>query len=53
MRTLGRWEERIKCTDFDPAELTEIIDVLLDHLGLALIRKSTPDYTSYSIEKKE
>lgn len=53
MSALGRWEEAIKCVDFDSAELPEILDALMEHLGLVLIRESTPDYTSYRIAKKE
>lgn len=50
---LNAWQRIVEPNEEIPAaDLTKLFHDLLDHLGFCVVVEETPDYTSYSIEKK-
>lgn len=50
---LSEYQQRVTAADIPPEKLGEIIDQLLDIVGLVIIEEATPDYVSYELKPKE
>ena len=49
---MNAWQEPVRAADLPPQELASVLDLLLDRLGLQIVREQTPDYTSYELQEK-
>ena len=50
--SMNAWQEPVRAADLPPQELASVLDLLLERLGLQIVREQTPDYTSYELQEK-
>lgn len=46
---MGMYEEEVRVSDLDEDELRQLIQAVIDRLGVQVIRECTPDYTTIEL----
>lgn len=47
---LSQWEDVVRAEQIPLEDHPAILDKLVEHLGLKIVREQTPDYTSYELQ---
>jgi hypothetical protein len=49
VRNLDAFHSVVKVSELEPEAVAEVLELLLERMGLEVLREKTPDYTAYSL----
>lgn len=49
---MNQYERHVSCVELGHEDLREIVQQILDHLGLRLVVEETPDYKAFRLERR-